>query len=235
MSENAGRWLRDEIENSILSNEFLPGERLDETVLATRFGVSRTPVREALMQLDAIGLIEIRPRRGAVVIDPGPHRVYEMFEVMAELEGLAGSLAARRLDEGSRAAITATHGRCEQSAGAGDSDAYYYDNEEFHKAIYAASRSDFLQEQCAQLHRRLRPTAACNCASATASRHPSWNIAPSSKQSLPETEMKPAVSCADMSASRANDSAISWQTWLRDETAALPGVTAFCFCKRLRF
>ncbi|MGO6901729.1 GntR family transcriptional regulator, partial [Rhizobium ruizarguesonis] len=132
-------------------------ERLDETVLATRFGVSRTPVREALMQLDAIGLIEIRPRRGAIVIDPGPHRVYEMFEVMAELEGLAGSLAARRLDKASREAITATHARCEQSAAAGDSDAYYYDNEEFHKAIYAAGRSDFLEEQCLQLHRRLRP------------------------------------------------------------------------------
>ncbi|NZD60302.1 GntR family transcriptional regulator [Rhizobium sp. WYCCWR 11290] len=157
MSENVGRWLRDEIENSILSNEFSPGERLDEMVLATRFGVSRTPVREALMQLDAIGLIEIRPRRGAIVIDPGPHRVYEMFEVMAELEGLAGSLAARRLDKTSREAITATHSRCEQSAAAGDSDAYYYDNEEFHKAIYAAGRSEFLEEQCLQLHRRLRP------------------------------------------------------------------------------
>jgi DNA-binding GntR family transcriptional regulator len=157
MSENVGRWLRDEIENAILSNEFSPGERLDEVVLATRFGVSRTPVREALMQLDAIGLIEIRPRRGAVVIDPGPHRVYQMFEVMAELEGLAGSLAARRLDEASREAIATTHSRCEQSAGAGDSDAYYYANEEFHKAIYAASQSDFLEEQCVQLHRRLRP------------------------------------------------------------------------------
>lgn len=53
--------------------------------------------------------------------------------------------------------ITAAHKRCEQSAKAGDSDAYYYDNEEFHKAIYAASRSDFLEEQCMQLHRRLRP------------------------------------------------------------------------------
>ncbi|MEY9998849.1 GntR family transcriptional regulator [Sinorhizobium fredii] len=157
MSENVGRWLRDEIENAILSNEFGPGERLDEMVLASRFGVSRTPVREALMQLNAIGLIEIRPRRGAVVIDPGPHRIYEMFEVMAELEGLAGSLAARRLDEQSRQAITAAHKRCEHSAATGDSDAYYYDNEEFHKAIYAASRSEFLEEQCAQLHRRLRP------------------------------------------------------------------------------
>ncbi len=157
MSENTGRWLRDEIENAILSNEFVPGERLDEMVLATRFGVSRTPVREALMQLDAIGLIEIRPRRGAVVIDPGPHRVYEMFEVMAELEGLAGSLAARRLSPDARAAITEAHDRCRRSAEAGDSDAYYYDNEDFHKAIYGASQSEFLQEQCAQLHRRLRP------------------------------------------------------------------------------
>ena len=157
MSENVGRWLRDEIENAILSNEFAPGERLDETMLAKRFGVSRTPVREALMQLNAIGLVDIRPRRGAVVIDPGPHRIYEMFEVMAELEGLAGSLAARRLNEESRAAITAAHKRCELSAGAGDSDGYYYDNEEFHKAIYAASRSEFLEEQCTQLHRRLRP------------------------------------------------------------------------------
>ncbi len=157
MSENVGRWLRDEIENAILSNEFSPGERLDEMVLANRFGVSRTPVREALMQLNAIGLIEIRPRRGAVVIDPGPHRVYEMFEVMAELEGLAGFLAARRLNDEAREAITAAHKRCELSAKAGDSDEYYYANEEFHKAIYAASRSEFLQEQCTQLHRRLRP------------------------------------------------------------------------------
>jgi DNA-binding GntR family transcriptional regulator len=157
MSESVGRWLRDEIENAILSNEFGPGARLDETMLANRFGVSRTPVREALMQLNAIGLVDIRPRRGAVVIDPGPHRIYEMFEVMAELEGLAGSLAARRLNEESRDAITAAHKRCEISAGAGDSDSYYYDNEAFHKAIYAASRSEFLEEQCAQLHRRLRP------------------------------------------------------------------------------
>ncbi|MDI6025191.1 GntR family transcriptional regulator [Corticibacterium sp. UT-5YL-CI-8] len=157
MSENVGRWLRDEIENAILSNEFRPGTRLDEMVLANRFGVSRTPVREALIQLGAIGLIEIRPRRSAVVVDLPPRRVYEMFEVMAELEGLAGSLAARRLDDDSRKAIASAHDRCERSAGAGDSDAYYYDNEEFHKAIYAASRSDYLAEQCAQLHRRLRP------------------------------------------------------------------------------
>lgn len=157
MSENVVQRLRDEIENAIISNTFGPGTRLDEVQLATRFGVSRTPVREALMQLNAIGLVEIRPRRGAVVIDPGPHRIFEMFEVMAELEGMAGSLAARRLTEEDRAAILAAHGDCERSCLAGDTDAYYYDNERFHKAIYAASHSGFLAEQCIALHRRLQP------------------------------------------------------------------------------
>lgn len=157
VSENVVQRLRDEIENGIVSNTFVPGERLDEVQLAKRFGVSRTPIREALMQLNAIGLVEIRPRRGAIVIDPGPHRIYEMFEVMAELEGMAGSLAARKLTDADRAAILAAHGDCERSSSKGDSDAYYYDNERFHRAIYAASHSGFLAEQCTALHRRLQP------------------------------------------------------------------------------
>jgi DNA-binding GntR family transcriptional regulator len=157
MSENVVQRLRDEIENGIISNVFAPGERLDEVQLATRFGVSRTPIREALMQLNAIGLVEIRPRRGAVVMDPGPHRIFEMFEVMAELEGMAGSLAARRCTDADRAAILAAHGDCERSSSAGNSDSYYYDNERFHKAIYTASHSGFLGEQCVALHRRLQP------------------------------------------------------------------------------
>jgi DNA-binding GntR family transcriptional regulator len=157
MTENAVRKLRDDIENSILAGEFEPGERLDETLLASRFGVSRTPIREALMQLNAIGLIEQRPRRGAVVVDPGPHRIFEMFEVMGELEGAAGALAARRLTPESRQTITDAHHACERSATDGNTDTYYYDNEAFHYAIYAASGNGFLQEQCAALHRRLRP------------------------------------------------------------------------------
>ncbi|UXN58583.1 GntR family transcriptional regulator [Phyllobacterium zundukense] len=157
MAENIVQKLRDDIENGIVTNQFAPGERLDEMQLAKQFGVSRTPVREALMQLSAIGLIEIRPRRGAVVVEPGPHRIYEMFEVMAELEGMAGSLAARRHTDTDRAELLASHGRCEQSANADDADTYYYDNERFHQAIYTASHSSFLIEQCTALHRRLRP------------------------------------------------------------------------------
>lgn len=157
MVDNAVRKVRDEIENSIVSGEFGPGERLDEVFLSTRYGVSRTPVREALMQLSAIGVIELRPRRGAVVVEHGPQQVYEMFEVMAELEGLAGALAARRLTAQDRAALASAHERCRASAAAGECDAYYYDNETFHFALYAASHSGFLIEQCGTMQRRLRP------------------------------------------------------------------------------
>lgn len=157
MTVNAVQMLRDEIEDGIVTGAFPPGTRLDETQLATRFGVSRTPVREALMQLSAIGFVEIRPRRGAIVVEIGPQRLYEMFEVMAELEGLAGSLAARRHTDEDRDAIKRAHAQCEKSAESGDTDAYYYDNEAFHRTIYAASHSGFLADQCITLHKRLRP------------------------------------------------------------------------------
>jgi DNA-binding GntR family transcriptional regulator len=157
MAENAVRKVRDQIEDALVSGEFAPDGRLDEVQLATRFGVSRTPVREALMQLSAIGMVELRPRRGAIVVAHGPARIYEMFEVMAELEGLAGAHAARRLTNDDRNAISAAHDRCRAAAEAGDKDGYYYENEAFHVAIYAASHSGFLEDQCTALHRRLRP------------------------------------------------------------------------------
>ena len=157
MSANAFHKLRDEIENGIVTGEFARGERLDEVQLAQRFGVSRTPIREALMQLSAIGLISIRPRRGAVVDDPTPERLYEMFEVMAELEGMAASLAARRHTNEDKAALQRALKACEAAAATEDADAYYYENEEFHSLVYVASHSDFLHEQCVALHRRLRP------------------------------------------------------------------------------
>ncbi|HEX2146961.1 MAG TPA: GntR family transcriptional regulator [Pseudorhizobium sp.] len=149
--------LRDQIENCILTGEFGPGDRLDEVQLANRFDVSRTPVREALMQLSAIGLIAIRPRRGATVVDPGPERIFEMFEVMAELEAMAGAMAARRYQEQDEAAILDGLARCRDAAESNDTDRYYYENEVFHRAIYVASHSGFLEEQCTALHRRLRP------------------------------------------------------------------------------
>lgn len=154
---SAGARLRDEIENEILTGRLPPGTRLDEVPLAARFGVSRTPIREALMQLSAAGLIEIRPRRGAIVTEIGPERLVEMFAVMAELESMAGRLAARRHTQADAAALQATLDACRAAAAAGETDVYYYENEQFHHTIYAASYNGFLIEQCTGLHRRLKP------------------------------------------------------------------------------
>jgi len=149
--------LREAIEEQIATGELLPGSAIDEFTLAERHGVSRTPAREALIQLAAEGLIEIRPRRGAVVTSIGPARLIEMFEVMAELESMCGRLAARRMNEPQRAALMAAHAACEAARAAADPDRYFYCNENFHEAIYAGSQNAFLQEQAQQLHRRLRP------------------------------------------------------------------------------
>lgn len=156
MSKRRSDELRDAIEELIAFGKLQPGERLDETVLAERFGVSRTPVREALNQLATAGMVEIRPRRGAVVAEIGARRLVEMFEVMAELEGMCGRLAARRMTEAEQKALLAAQEGCKAAMEANDPDDYYQRNDEFHGVIYAASHNDFLIEQTWILRRRMR-------------------------------------------------------------------------------
>jgi len=149
--------LREQIEEMIAVGIFKPGQHLDETELATRFGVSRTPIRETLIQLASMGLVVIRPRRGAIVAELGPQQLVEMFEVMSELESTCGRLAARRMTPEEQAALLAAHEACEAAMQAHQPDDYYYKNEVFHEAIYAGSHNQFLIEQTRNLYRRLRP------------------------------------------------------------------------------
>lgn len=149
--------LRETIEEQIATGELLPGTRLDEAELAVRFGVSRTPVREVLIQLSSQGILEIRPRRGAIVPELSPQRLVEMFEVMAELESMCGRLAARRMSAAEHAALRQAHEACETARKGEDADGYYSQNEIFHRLIYAGSHNAFLAEQAAALHKRLRP------------------------------------------------------------------------------
>ena len=141
----------------IAIGQLVPGVHLDETALAAQFGVSRTPVREALIQLASIGLINLRPRRGAVVAEIGPHQLIEMFEVMAELEAMCGRLAARRMTPAQQMQLTIAHRACAEARDASDPDAYFYKNEAFHDALYVGSQNSFLIEQARALQRRLRP------------------------------------------------------------------------------
>lgn len=149
--------LRERIEENIVTGAYPPGTRLDEVELADTFGVSRTPIREALIQLSSEGFIEIRPRRGAIVAQIAPARLCEMFDVMAELEAMCGRLAARRAVAEDIERIRQAHAACQSARDANDPDTYYRLNETFHFAIYVASHNGFLAEQATGLHRRLRP------------------------------------------------------------------------------
>src|SRR5579875_1090376 len=149
--------LRESIEEDIATGALLPGAPLDETELTARFQVSRTPVREALLQLAAAGMVEMRPRHGAVVAKISLDRLVEMFEVMAELEGMCGRLAARRMSAAEVETLRAAHLACREAQTAGDTDGYYHLNERFHCLIYAGSHNTFLRDQAKALHKLLRP------------------------------------------------------------------------------
>jgi DNA-binding GntR family transcriptional regulator len=149
--------LRDQLEQDIVTGHFKPGERLNEQSLASRFGVSRTPIREALMQLASAGMVELQPRRGAFVASLGFKDIIERFETMAALEGMCGTLAARRITDEQRNRLVEAHEACAAEAKNGASDSYYYANERFHQIIYEACHNTYLAEQARQLHTRLKP------------------------------------------------------------------------------
>ncbi len=157
LSSKRSEQMSEQIEERIATGVYPPGMRLDESELATSLGVSRTPIREALIQLAAAGLIKIRPRRGAIVTEIAPHRLCEMFEVMAEHEAMCGRLAARRITEAELQTLVKAHQACEAARDANEPDEYYRLNEQFHHLIYAGSHNGFLEEQAKTLHRRLRP------------------------------------------------------------------------------
>lgn len=149
-----------QLQTDIITGKLPPGTRLDELSLADRFGVSRTPVREALLQLRAIGLVESEGKKGTVVSAPAIDTVIEMFETMSELEAVCGSLAARRMQADDRDAVLAAHDACADALRRDDKEAFYEGNAVFHRSIFSASRNRFLADQAAMLHQRLAPLRA---------------------------------------------------------------------------
>lgn len=134
-----------------------PGVVLDEASLALRFDVSRTPVREAIRQLEAIGFVEARPHRGAVVPLFTPDRLSEMFTVMAEMEALCARMAAENLPAGCEDALRAAHEACRQRAEAEDVAGYYEANAAFHELIYSLGGNGFLADVTRGVRNRLQP------------------------------------------------------------------------------
>jgi DNA-binding GntR family transcriptional regulator len=148
------RWqLADEIVRGALG----PGTALDETELARRFRVSRTPVREALRQLAASGLIESRPHRGSVVAQPSHEHLIGMFEAMAELEALCAGLAAARITPVERRALATAHEDLRAMIQSGDPQRYHEINEAFHSTIYAGAHNTYLAEITLATRTRVQP------------------------------------------------------------------------------
>jgi DNA-binding GntR family transcriptional regulator len=145
------------LEGEILSGTIPPGTRLDEQTLAKRFEVSRTPVREVLWHLASSGLVQMRPHHGAVVRQFTLAELVEMFQVMAELEGLSARLAARRITPEERQKLRASHEACAAAVQARDETGFFDENNVFHDIILNASRNTFLLNQQRDLRRLLNP------------------------------------------------------------------------------
>ena len=145
------------LEREIVSGEIRSGQRLEEKEIAERFGVSRTPVREALMMLEAVKLVERRPNQGVVVRGVTLRRLVQMLEALTELEALAGRLAARRARPEALAVLTVALENFHAAAATGDADAAYDANIGFHKAIYSAGANDELLRFTEEVGERMEP------------------------------------------------------------------------------
>ena len=149
--------IRRALENAIVDGRYSPGARLDPEALAREFDCSRTPIREALQQLEASGLVRVLPKRGTYVSEWSAGELAERFEVMAGIEAMCAGLAARRITEAELAAFEAVHAECRAFVAQGDAEGYYAANSDFHHCVYRATHNAFLEEQASRLHAMLQP------------------------------------------------------------------------------
>jgi DNA-binding GntR family transcriptional regulator len=145
------------LEEEILRGRTRPGHRLDERELSERYGVSRTPVREALQRLSASGLAVARGRQGLQVAQLSVADLIDALSVVAQLEALAASQAARRILPEQRVLLAEAHEACERAVRDGNPDGFYDANIAFHQAIVAASHNRVLQDEIRRLSLKTAP------------------------------------------------------------------------------
>lgn len=150
LAEEISRRLEEEINDG----QLLPGDSLDERELAARFGVSRTPVREAISQLTAQGLVTSAPRQGVYVARMSIQELLAMFELLAELEGICAKFCARRITESQRTKLKAVHQKSLKHVEADNAKGYSQSNVDFHELLYAGCHNAFLAQQLRTIRRR---------------------------------------------------------------------------------
>jgi DNA-binding GntR family transcriptional regulator len=146
----------DRVRELIEQGDLAPGERISEKQLCERFGVSRTPLREALKVLASEGLVELLPNRGARVVRLTLKMVKDTYDLMGALEGLSGELACQNIsDEGIRA-IRALHDEMLRHYRERNLPDYFRVNQRIHEGILAASANEVLQETYNNLSQRVK-------------------------------------------------------------------------------
>lgn len=154
----AERWadqIQSAIVQKIVSGELKPGDALNELPLGEAFGVSRTPVREALQRLNATGLVERGPRRAFIVRQMDIAAMHGLFEAVGELEALVARLASLRMSELERQRLLGL-----LAEGEDRSIDYALSNARFHEAIHAGAHNHVLMEALADLNLRTLPWRA---------------------------------------------------------------------------
>ncbi len=151
LAEEVGRKLADDVALGV----FAPGEHLDETSLAARFQVSRTPVREALKQLAITGLVAYRPNRGSVVAELSPLQIDQMFEAIGELEATCARHAVVRMTEAERNRLTELHRLSRSAIQSNDADAYDRINRDLHLAIIQGCHNPVLVDMALGLRHKI--------------------------------------------------------------------------------
>lgn len=151
--------------DDIAAGALKPGERLDEVKLTERFGVSRTPVREALNRLVALGILVAGEKRGVQVTSYTREQLAQIFEAAHEIEAACARIVSQRLTLLARAEIEAAQAKCVAAAEAGDQAAYLQANEAFHDTIYNATGNPYIADIAADFRRRTGPFRAKKFAS----------------------------------------------------------------------
>jgi len=149
--------LRLQLADDIVRGLLEPGSVLDESTLARRFNVSRTPVREAIRMLTASGLVLARAHRAAIVAQPTAQQLANMFEVMAELESLSAGYAAERMTVAERSALEHAHQNLRGLVQDGDPQRYHEANEVFHATIYDGAQNTYLTDLTLSTRARVQP------------------------------------------------------------------------------
>lgn len=139
------------IRDAILKGSLKPGERVSEPELAERFGISRTPIREAFRQLESEGYLVVIPRKGAVVASLSERDVEEFYAIKIILEGFAARMAAEKLSDKDIERLEAINEKLQKLADEGDVKNFFKVHDEFHEIFIKASGNDKLLELINQL------------------------------------------------------------------------------------